>query len=308
VSDLKRIPISRAYWELKAEQMMNRVFDPDQTIDLQVDQEVAPSPHRPPAGGSTPWTGRGQLSLTPKAKATANDPPQEAVPPARLEAVPPPPHPSPSGHPPTPLPWLVALAGMGLVSTIAALLFVQQWTHLQRSLSQERNLLMVERLRSLGPANPEPMPTQVQVLTTPAAPSLEAIPRGQPLVAPGAQVAESIAPPAPPEEPWMEQLAELPPAAPATAPLLKVPLSPKLARAIPATSSAIPGPIPQLVGLVAAPGKPGSAIFQIGATSTSVNVGETIGGTGWRLRSTDAESALVERDGVARRLAIVGGG
>ena len=299
MSDLKRIPISRAYWELKAEQMMNRVFDPDQTIDLQVDPEVAPSPHRPPDGGSTPWTGRGQLSLT--AQATAKDPPQEAVPP-------PPPHPSPSGHPPTPWPWLVALAGMGLVSTIAALLFVQQWTQLQRSLSQERNLLMVERLRALGPANPEPMPTQVQVLTTPAAPSLEAIPRGQPFIAPGAQVAESVAPPPPPEEPWMQQLAELPPAAPATAPLLKVPLSPKLARAIPATSSAIPGPIPQLVGLVAAPGKPGSAIFQIGATSTSVNVGETIGGTGWRLRSTDAESALVEREGVARRLAIVGGG
>ena len=299
MSDLKRIPISRAYWELKAEQMMNRVFDPDQTIDLQVDPEVAPSPHRPPAGGSTPWTGRSQLSLA--AQARANDPPQEAVPP--------PPQPSSSGHPATPWPWLVALAGMGLVSTIAALLFVQQWTHLQRSLSQERNLLMVERLRSLGPANPEPMPTQVQVLTTPAAPSLEAIPRGQPLVAPGAQVAESVAPPPPPEEPWMQQLSELPSAAPATAPpLLKVPLSPKLARAIPAPSSAIPGPVPQLVGLVAAPGKPGSAIFQIGATSTSVNVGETIGGTGWRLRSTDAESALVEREGVARRLAIVGGG
>jgi len=298
VSELKRIPISRAYWELKAEQMMNRVFDPDQTIDLQVDPEVAPSPHRPPAGGSTPWTGRGQLSLA--AQATAKDPPKEAVPPA--------PQPSPSGHPATPWPWLVALAGMGLVSTIAALLFVQQWTQLQRSLSQERNLLMVERLRSLGPANPEPTPTQVQVLTTPAAPSLEAIPRSQPLVAPGAQIAESVAPPPPPEEPWMQQLSELPSAAPATAPLLKVPLSPKLARAIPATSSASPGPIPQLVGLVAAPGKPGSAIFQIGATSTSVNVGETIGGTGWRLRSTDAESALVEREGVARRLAIVGGG
>lgn len=297
MSDLKRLPISRAYWELKAEQMMNRVFDPDQTIDLQVDPEVAPSPHRPPAGGSTPWTGRGQRSLA--AQATANDPPQEAVP------LPLPPN--PSGHPPTPWLWL-ALAGMGLVSTIAALLFVQQWTQLQRSLSQERNLLMVERLRSLGPANPEPLPTQVQLLSTPAPPSLEAIPRGQPLVAPGAQVAESVAPPPPPEEPWMQQLSELPLAAPATAPLLKVPLSPKLARAIPATSSASPGPIPQLVGLVAAPGKPGSAIFQIGATSTSVNVGETIGGTGWRLRSTDAESALVEREGVARRLAIVGGG
>lgn len=296
MSDLKRLPISRAYWELKAEQMMNRVFDPDQTIDLQVDPDVDATPHRPPAGGPTPWTGRGQRPLT--AQATGNDLPQQPVGTTG--------HPKPSGHPLTPWLWL-ALAGMGLVSTISALLFVQQWTHLQRSLSQERNLLMVERLRSLGPANPEPMASQVQVLTTPAPPNLEAVPRSQALVAPGAQVAESVAPPPPPEEPWMQQLSELPQVAPAPAPLLKVPLSPKLARAIPATSPAVTVQVPQLVGLVAAPGKPGSAIFQIGTTSTSVNVGETIGGTGWRLRSTDAESALVEREGVARRLAIVGG-
>jgi len=301
VSDLKRLPTSRAYWELKAEQMMNRIFDPDQTIDLPMDPDLpvdldgAPSPHRPPAGGPTPWTGRGQRSLT--GQVMASDAPQEVVaPPPNLR-----------GHPPSPWLWL-ALAGMGLVSTIAALLFVQQWSYLQQSLSQERNLLMVERLRSLGPANPEPMPSQVQVLTTPMAPSLEAVPRSQPLVAPGPQAVESAAPPPPPEEPWMQQLSELPQAAPSTAPLLRVPLSPKLARALPATSPAAPGPMPQLVGLVAAPGKPGSAIFQIGATSTSVNVGETIGGTGWRLRSTDVESALVEREGVARRLAIVGGG
>ena len=297
MSDLKRLPTSRAYWELKAEQMMNRVFDPDQTIDLPMEPGVAPSPHRPPAGGPPPWTGLGQRSLT--SQVTASDSPQELVAPT--------PNQRPSGHPPSPWLWL-ALAGMGLVSTIAALLFVQQWSHLQQSLSQERNLLMVERLRSLGPANPEPMPSQVQVLTTPMAPSLETVPRSQPLVAPRTQAVESAAPPPPPEEPWMQQLSELPQAAPPTAHLLKVPLSPKLARVISATSPASPGPMPQLVGLVAAPGKPGSAIFQIGATSTSVNVGETIGGTGWRLRSTDLESALVEREGVARRLAIVGGG
>jgi hypothetical protein len=187
VSDLKRLPTSRAYWELKAEQMMNRVFDPDQTIDLQIEPEVAPNPHRPPAGGPTPWTGRGQRSLA--SQVPASDPPEEIVPPT--------PNQRPSGHPPSPWLWL-ALAGMGLVSTIAALLFVQQWTHLQQSLSQERNLLMVERLRSLGPANPEPMPSPVQVLTTPAAPSLDAVPRSQPLVAPGPQTVESAAPPPPP--------------------------------------------------------------------------------------------------------------
>ncbi len=296
MSDPKRLPTSRAYWELKAEQMMNRIFDPDQTIDLEIEPEVSANPHRPPAGGPTPWTGRVQRSRT--SLPAPEDSPREVEAPA--------PKASAGSHPPSPWLWL-ALAGMGLVSTIAALLFIQQWTGLQQSLSQERNLLMVERLRTLGPANPEPTPSQVQSLTPPA-PNLDAVPRSQPLIIPGTQVAESSAPPPPPEEPWMQQLSELPQASPSTAPLLRVPLSPKLARAVPASAAAAPGPMPQLVGLVAAPGKPGSAIFQIGSTSTSVNVGETIGGTGWRLRSTDAESALVERDGVARRLAIVGGG
>ncbi|MCX5951141.1 MAG: hypothetical protein NT158_08285 [Cyanobacteria bacterium] len=193
MSDLKRLPTSRAYWELKAEQMMNRIFDPDQTIDqpmdpdLPMDPDGSPSPHRPPAGGPTPWTGRGQRSIN--SQVTASEAPQEVVAPTSNHR----------GHPPSPWLWL-ALAGMGLVSTIAALLFVQQWTHLQQSLSQERNLLMVERLRSLGPANPEPMPSQVQVLATPMAPSLETVPRSQPPVTPGTQVVESAAPPPPPEE------------------------------------------------------------------------------------------------------------
>jgi hypothetical protein len=276
--------------------MMNRIFDPDQTIDLEIEPAVSTNPHRPPAGGPTPWTGRSQRSR-PNLSPPEDSPREDKAPLIKASA---------GGHPPSPWLWL-ALAGMGLVSTIAALLFIQQWTGLQQSLSQERNLLMVERLRTLGPANPEPTPNLSQSLTPPA-PNLDGIPRSQPLIVPGTQPVESSAPPPPPEEPWMQQLSELPQASPSSAPLLRVPLSPKLARVVPANATAAPGPMPQLVGLVAAPGKPGSAIFQIGSTSTSVNVGETIGGTGWRLRSTDAESALVERDGVARRLAIVGGG
>jgi hypothetical protein len=47
------LPTSRAYWELKAEQMMNRVFSPDAAIDLEplsTDPDAprtAPAPHRP---------------------------------------------------------------------------------------------------------------------------------------------------------------------------------------------------------------------------------------------------------------------
>ena len=131
-------------------------------------------------------------------------------------------------------------------------------------------------------------------------------------------------PPPPPEEPWMTQLSELP--APQVKPLpLRVPLSPRLAAAAPAASprqasasgdgsarhgspERPSGPLPQLVGLVGAPGGAGSAIFQIGESSVSVNVGESIGGSGWRLRAADDESALIERGTERRRISIVAGG
>jgi hypothetical protein len=67
-------------------------------------------------------------------------------------------------------------------------------------------------------------------------------------------------------------------------------------------------PLPQLVGLVGAPGRAGSAIFQVGTTAMSVNVGEQIGSTGWLLRAADGESAVIERGTEVRRIAIVAGG
>jgi hypothetical protein len=63
-----------------------------------------------------------------------------------------------------------------------------------------------------------------------------------------------------------------------------------------------------LVGLVGAPGQAGSAIFQMGDTSTNVNVGEPIGSSGWRLKAADGDSALIERGTDVRRIAIVAGG
>ena len=37
----RTIPTSRAYWDLQAEKLMNRIFDPVQAIDLQVDPASA---------------------------------------------------------------------------------------------------------------------------------------------------------------------------------------------------------------------------------------------------------------------------
>jgi hypothetical protein len=111
----------------------------------------------------------------------------------------------------------------------------------------------------------------------------------------------------------MEQLPQLPvsrgltmPAPPATSgPAATSPGSPEKA---PKSVERFSGLLPQLVGLVGAPGQAGSAIFQMGDTSTNVNVGEPIGSSGWRLKAADGDSALIERGTDVRRIAIVAGG
>ena len=66
-------------------------------------------------------------------------------------------------------------------------------------------------------------------------------------------------------------------------------------------------PAPELVGVVSSVGRPASAIFQMGGSSSSVSVGETIGGSGWRLRSADGDTAQIERGGEVRRISISNG-
>ena len=61
---------------------------------------------------------------------------------------------------------------------------------------------------------------------------------------------------------------------------------------------------PQLFGVVQVPGQSGTAIFMIGGSSTSAVVGERIGNSGWRLRSTSGNSAIIERDGISRRVSV----
>ena len=212
-----------------------------------------------------------------------------------------------------PLMLLAVMAGAGLVTAASGVFALSQWNRFQDSLQQERNLLLVERLRSFGPAAP--------VVPTPPAPTLAppaSLPPTQaPTVGPssGAQASSQAAgdlPPPPPQEPWIEQLDELPQRQRST-PILRVPVSPKLAAATqpagpPVRRSSPSGPLPLLVGVVAAPGRVGSAIFQMGGSTSTVGVGEAIGNSGWRLRSTDGESVLIEHDGDVRRIAIGSGG
>jgi len=329
VSAPRGIPTSRAYWDLQAEKLMNRIFDPVDTIDLPTDaersdldvlpasaEESNPNPAAVPSAKSPRW----QRARRPQAS-PQNDPPKPAAAsPAPVDTAAATPAPQ-GGLQVTlatlaahqqPLMLIGAFAAAGLVSASSGVLALSQWNRFQDSLQQERSLLLVERLRNFGPAAP----------ATPPAPAL-APPTGmaavanspqsdlKPLTQAHSQAAgspENDLPPPPPQEPWIEQLGDLP-RPQRSAPILRVPVSPKLAAAAaPTRPSQPPGPLPLLVGVVGAPGKAGSAIFQMGGSTSTVSVSEPIGSSGWRLRSTDGDSVLIEHNGDVRRIAIGSGG
>ena len=204
-----------------------------------------------------------------------------------------------------------ALAGVCTLSVAGSLIYFGYWNRLQQNLTQERNLLLVERLRSLGPANPAPVPAAPL-----AAPTLPATPDGT------SQSGAEGLPPPPPDEPWMRELSALPRPSATPPRVLTVPVSPRLgaaapaaasatappASASPATSRSQPSPpVPQLVGVVGSPGRSGSAIFLVGGSSMSVESGQMIGSSGWRLRTAEGETALIERDGDVRQVSIASG-
>ena len=325
------IPTSRAYWDLQAEKLMNRIFDPVDTFDLSTDadrsdldalalpasEEVAnPSAAAAPATRAPRW----QRARRPQASAQID--------PFRSTAVssPAPLDPAVSAPVPQrglqatlatltahqqPLMLIGAFAAAGLVSASSGVLALSQWNRFQDSLRQERSLLLVERLRNFGPATQAPATPPAPALAPPTGLTAQA---GAPQTAmqaqaysQGARPADNDLPPPPPQEAWIEQLGELPQR---SAPILRVPVSPKLAAAAaaPVRRSPPPGPLPLLVGVVGAPGKVGSAIFQMGGSTSTVSVGETIGNSGWRLRSTDGDSVQIEHDGDLRRIAIGSGG
>jgi len=240
---------SRAYWELKAEQVMDRVFEnagrsvpahlhtaspsPQARIQEPIDVEVRDS--------SRPWT----------------------------------------------RPWPLAAAAVACIALVGGFSLWRGWSEARQDLRQERNLRLLEGIRHLGAT-----PGETSNNAKAPEPGREELP------------------PPPPNQPWIEELGQLEARSSGAVTPLQVPLNGTLqAPAPPAPVAGAPaaGGTLELLGVVQIPGKAGSAIFQVGGSSTNALVGETIGSSGWRLVSTNGDSAVIERGGVSRRVSISSG-
>ena len=270
MSPVRGIPTSRAYWELKAEQVLNRVFEPEKPIEVQVFDTPAAFSHP----GSIP---------------------------VELHDLPPA---SKKHHQPS-----LLLAGAGVTVMVVAgmaLAVLGLLNQSQQAIRQERNMLLIERLRTMGPGT---NPAQANEPAKPAA----AVGSGE----------DGELPPPPPGEPWMKELATLPASSAPATDVLKVPVNSRITSPAPAATGSASSPggsasngggnsggggnAPQLVGVVQVPGQSGSAIFQLGGSSTSAAVGESIGSSGWRLRSASGDTAVIEKGGEQRRISISSG-
>ena len=184
-------------------------------------------------------------------------------------------------------PWQLAVAGLASVGLLGGLGLWHGWSEARNDLRQERNLRLLEGIRSLG--------------TTPDGSGTNPAP---------AATGSDALPPPPPSEPWIEELGQLEARSPGGVAPLQVPLNGTLQAPAPAATLPVApaaGATPELLGVVQIPGKPGSAIFQVGGSSTNALVGESIGGSGWRLVSTSSDSAVIERGGTSRRVSISSG-
>ena len=121
-----RLPTSRAYWNLRAEQVMDKVFDqealnsarPNHLVPVDVDVHDPPAPVPPPA----------QPNLTPSTI--------------------------------SPTPWLLlTVSGLAVVGAVNSGWLISSLLQSRNQLDQERNLLMLERLQTQASA-PEPQVTQ----------------------------------------------------------------------------------------------------------------------------------------------------
>ena len=297
MSPVRGIPTSRAYWELKAEQVLNRVFEPEKPIEV----EVCDTPAAFSDGGSTPVELHdlppAAVSNAAASKPAAFKPPASRPAPAKQPTSKP--KPASAKHRPPSLLLAGASVTVMLVAGMA-LAVLGLWNQSQQAIRQERNMLLIERLRTMGPGT---SPAQANEPT-------------QPATAVGS-AEDGELPPPPPGEPWMEELATLPASSAPAADVLKVPINSRITSPAPAAtgSASIPGGsasggggnAPQLVGVVQVPGQSGSAIFQLGGSSTSAAVGESIGSSGWCLRSASGDSAVIEKGGEQRRISISSG-
>ena len=172
-------------------------------------------------------------------------------------------------------PWLIASSVVALLGLGTSLWLAHNWQRSLQALNRERDLQMIERLRRMP----------VATATTTA--------RTEPRPTNGAPTnAEATAESTPALEPLTLPLA-------GPVPLADTSLSNEEALAtIPAE--------PLLVGVVHTGGGQGSAIFQLDQLSLSAAPGEAIGNSGWRLKTVQANGAVIEREGVQRTLSVGG--
>lgn len=289
MNQARSIPTSRAYWELKAEQILNRVFEPDHPIEVEIYDTSALVP------GASQTQAPGGLAVD--LQNLIAKPDQDLNPTGELGANPRPTH--QRRQQPT-----MVLAGASVAVTMLAglaITLMATWNQNQLAIREERNMLLIERLRAMGPAS--------SATTTTA---------GQPSTAQSDPAQDGELQPPPPGEAWMEELASLPASSAPSADVLKVPLNNRITSPAPPASGSNSvgesagrgggtGNLPQLVGVVQVPGQSGSAIFQLGGSSTSTTVGESIGDSGWRLRMASGNSAVIEKGGEQRKLNIISG-
>lgn len=258
-----------AYWELRAEQVLNRVFEPEKPIEV----EFCDSPRQAPLQAVEPT-----LVINPL--------PSHRAKPGLLLAI---------------------TTGAVVVATGAALVVLGLWNQSQQAIQQERNMLLIERLRNMGPSS------SAATAQAAAEATADATAEGNQSSATAAGAAQGgDLPPPPPGEPWVEELAALPATGAPLAGVLRVPVNGRITSPAPeasgnSKSGATGSSAPQLVGVVQVAGQSGSAIFQIGGSSTSAAVGESIGASGWRLRSAGGDSAVIEKGGEQLRVSISSG-
>ncbi len=281
MSPSQATPRSRIYWELKADQVLNDVFN------QAANQAAQSSGYQASAHQESAYQDRIERAIE-----------VEVLEPAALKTARPPAHWQASPG------QLLVFSGIGMAGLLVAGIGLGLWSQSLQTLRQEQNLLLLERLRNFGPAG------SAQI-------SDAAVPKAEP--GPVADQASSAELPPPPNEPWMQQLASLPGGQAAAVQPLPATVQPndQIARPAPAVTMLPPaaankaagasvGSTPLLMGVVQAPGHGATAIFQIGGSSSTAAVGELIGDTSWRLRSASNDSVLIERGGEQRRLSLSG--
>ena len=256
---------SQHFWEFKADQVLNKVFDQQQA--------------KPASKDGKEFTDVEILSFR------AHETPERTNNSQEKKA------PGPRGK----QLWQT----FGITSAAAlSLAFIHLASEQQRSLVQANNLRLLGQLREDAHRGSEQRHPDNQTIND-------------------NQALKNSDPPSPPNEEWMEELAKLPPSNTRASDLLKVPLHGTLKTIQQSTPSAQPSigttggnrsHLPQLLGIIQGAGTLGAAIIQWDGTSTSVNVGEAIGTSGWLLRSSNGESAIIERSGIQRRISINTGG